>query len=179
MSRVAELFFWVVHDSSAFQLVFDAANQSYQTWRHALLPGGIFLVSAVTAVLFHRSKAGDTKGTGSYFYILSAVATFTGFACSVVVWKTWSEYRLLRDSLQTGQYRLIVGRVIAFSPEQADGHPIERFRVGNVEFAYSSSDITSGFHRTAVTGGPIREGLLVRIAEVKGLIARLEVDPSA
>lgn len=44
-----------------------------------------------------------------------------------------------------------------------NGHDTERFRVGSVSFAYSDYIVESGFNRTSSHGGPIREGLAVRI----------------
>jgi hypothetical protein len=44
-----------------------------------------------------------------------------------------------------------------------------------VEFSYPDYTVTCGFNNTASRGGPIREGLQVRIHYVDQLILRLEV----
>ncbi len=43
------------------------------------------------------------------------------------------------------------------------GHGVERFTVRGVQFAYSDYIWSIGFNRTARHGGPIQEGLWVRI----------------
>ena len=40
---------------------------------------------------------------------------------------------------------------------------------------YSRTDITSAYHLTASEGGPVRNGITVRIADVNSAIARLEI----
>ena len=69
------------------------------------------------------------------------------------------------------------GVVRDFVPERLGGHGLERFRVGDTRFEYSSSDSKSAFNWTVGNGGPIREGLRVRILDVDGAIARVEIRP--
>jgi len=52
---------------------------------------------------------------------------------------------------------------------------MERFCVSGVCFAYSDFVITSGFNNTSSHGGPIREGLPVRVTYVGDMIVKLEV----
>ena len=104
---------------------------------------------------------------------MAAVAA-TGMSVALLIRSRW-EYDHLRKALARGQFQVVEGRVTDFVPEHADGHPREAFRVGNAFFNYSSSDITSAFHKTAAKGGPIRQNLVVRIAANNGSILRLEV----
>jgi hypothetical protein len=55
------------------------------------------------------------------------------------------------------------------------GHSEESFTVEGHRFSYSDYIVTSGFHNTASHGGPIREGLHVRVTYSGNLILRLEV----
>jgi hypothetical protein len=62
------------------------------------------------------------------------------------------------------------------------GHANEHFTVCGVPFSYSDYVVTEGFNRTSSHGGPMREGLWVRITYVGDIIARLEIakdDPGA
>jgi hypothetical protein len=88
---------------------------------------------------------------------------------------TWRDYSAMRSALVTRTYRVVAGQVTAFVPEGPNGHPMERFTVNGSQYVYASSDITSAFHQTAGNGGPLHEGALVRIADVHGAIARLEI----
>ena len=55
------------------------------------------------------------------------------------------------------------------------GHSDESFVVGGRRFSYSDFVVTSGFHNAASHGGPIREGLYVRVTYLGNLILRLEI----
>lgn len=55
---------------------------------------------------------------------------------------------------------------------------MESFNVNGVKFEYSDYVITPGFNNAASKGGPIKEGLPVRISYIDGTILKLEVDPS-
>jgi hypothetical protein len=80
-----------------------------------------------------------------------------------------------------GHYEAIEGTVEAFTPGDPGDHQEETWTV-TVDgvphtYSYSPSRLTPGFRLTAGNGGPIHAGLQVRLAEVAGHIARLEVAP--
>ena len=54
---------------------------------------------------------------------------------------------------------------------------MESFAVGGHRFSYSDYVVTSGFHNTASHGGPIHDGLDVRVSYLGNLILRLEIVP--
>jgi hypothetical protein len=94
----------------------------------------------------------------------------------------WSNYSTLRDALQRGDAQVVEGRVEEFTPMPFNGKAQERFTVCGVPFSYSDSIETGGFNRSSSHGGPIREGLWIRIsyvgntiAYVGNTIARLEI----
>ncbi len=58
------------------------------------------------------------------------------------------------------------------------GHDTERFDVNGINFSYSDYMVTGGFNVTSSHGGPVREGLAVRICYKDGEILRLEVGRS-
>jgi hypothetical protein len=43
------------------------------------------------------------------------------------------------------------------------GHAMETFVVNGVHFAYSDFSVQAAFHQTSSYGGPIREGLPIRL----------------
>jgi hypothetical protein len=55
------------------------------------------------------------------------------------------------------------------------GHAMESFEVAGHCYSYSDYVVVAGFNNTQSHGGPIRNGLRVRIADIDGQIARLEV----
>ena len=86
------------------------------------------------------------------------------------------ETRRLQQALADGRYDLVEGRMENFEPGDRGGHREERFSVrsgGEVyRYRYSYPAVIAGFHASA---GPLRAGMAVRIADVRGAIARLEV----
>ncbi len=55
----------------------------------------------------------------------------------------------------------------------------ERFTVCGAAFSYSDYAVTAGFNNTSSHGGPIREGIWVRIAHLGNSIARVELAKGA
>jgi hypothetical protein len=87
-------------------------------------------------------------------------------------------YRLhlrLRKAVRDGTAQLIEGYVTHFSPMPYEGHADESFVINGNTLAYSDFNVTGCFNNTSSHGGPIREGLRIRIWVVNDCIARLEV----
>jgi hypothetical protein len=73
-------------------------------------------------------------------------------------------------------FAVVEGRVHDFVPMPYAGHADESFGVGDTRFSYSDFNISKGgFNNTASHGGPIREGLYVRVSHRNGRILKLEV----
>jgi len=70
---------------------------------------------------------------------------------------------------------VVEGTVSRFVPMPVTGHAMERFCVHDTCFEYSDFVITSGFNNTSSHGGPIREGLPVRVTFVGNKIVKLEI----
>lgn len=161
---------------NGYNLVFDVGTHGYTAWRAAIAPASAAVIAIAIAAYVRRMKlASEQERPGLYFaLVVVAAVLLSGVSISIVMY-TWEEYDMLRAALKAGEFVTVEGRVDNFVPEGPDGHPTERFRVGDSSFSYSTSDFTSAFHQTAAQGGPIREGLSVRIADVNGAIARLEI----
>ena len=163
---------------SDYYLIFDATAQGYTTWRAAILPACIAVVGAVLSMSApFLVSPDDRKGMRFYRALTRTVGSLGLVACVAMLAYTRRSYNALSDSLRDRTFRVVEGEVMDFVPQGPDGHPIEKFRIGNVWFSYSESDISSAFHQTAAQGGPIRSRLRVRIADVDGAIARLEIRP--
>jgi hypothetical protein len=105
----------------------------------------------------------------------------TGFALmwlGLVFWLAGSEYLRAKSAYQRRTYSVAVGRVTDFRPMPYEGHQDECFTDQPARFCYSDYEITSRFNKSASHGGPIREGLPVRVSYIGDVIMRLEVrDP--
>jgi hypothetical protein len=57
----------------------------------------------------------------------------------------------------------------------ATGRGWECFSIGDHRYCYGNSLFEVGFHQTAASGGPIRDGLQVRVSSIGDVIVRLEI----
>jgi hypothetical protein len=156
-----------------YKVVFDVTSAGYTTWGFALV--GIIL-AIVGAVQIRNREHLPMKGPRMLVRVFPFV--YFGFATLwtiVVVGSTLKEYLSLTSALRDGRVSIVEGVVSHFKPMPYTGHAMERFCVQDTCFAYSDFVVTSGFNNTSSHGGPIREGLRVRIAHVSGTIVRLEV----
>jgi len=69
--------------------------------------------------------------------------------------------------------------VTRFKPMPPSGHAPEEFCVKDRCFQYSDFEVSPAFNTTSSHGGPIREGLPVRVTYVGNAIVRLEVGHEA
>jgi hypothetical protein len=103
---------------------------------------------------------------------------FCGFG---ILWLCTAGVSVLRDdsrafnAFKKGDYQLVEGYVEDFYPMPYEGHQSECFSVQEKRFCYSDYQVTPGFHNAASHGGPIRSGLLVRIAYSGDTILRLDI----
>ena len=95
-----------------------------------------------------------------------AWALFSGFwflwvlvAVPIVV----TQYADAKRELEASTTRAVSGVVRTFTPGELVGRKTESFEVNGVPFFYQYEIITGGFRRTMAHGGPVREGLQVRI----------------
>jgi hypothetical protein len=156
-----------------YETIFDLTQEGFRFWPGPAL-GGVFLLAGAWLI---AARDRLPKSTLPFFNRVFPFVFF-GFA---VVWtivmsaSSYREYRELSAALQANRLLLVEGRVTNFRPMPYTGHRLERFCVRGVCFAYSDFVQTFGFHNTMSHGGPIRDGLEVRISYVGNVIVRLEI----
>jgi hypothetical protein len=103
------------------------------------------------------------------------VIGFGAFWSGVTFLSTFKEYVALHTAYRRSQFAVVEGRVTDFRPMPYDGHQHECFSVHSRTFCYSDFEVTAGFNNSASHGGPIHEGLPVRVSYIGSKIVRLEV----
>ncbi len=89
---------------------------------------------------------------------------------------TYVDYANLRKAYEFGSYQEASGRIENYTNSGPDIQPgTVRFAVGNVTFSYSRYEASPGYHGTADSNIPLRNGVLVRIKYIGKSIVRLEV----
>jgi hypothetical protein len=158
-----------VGPTMTFRTVFDIAREGYVAWWFPAIGlvfvfvGGLFVLNPTLAILV--GIWGRQKLFSWVFLGFSVLWTVMIFGI------TYNEYRAAATALKEGQYSIAEGPVANF----VSGPKQESFTVGNRSFSYSDSIVTAGFRQTASHGGPIHEGLYVRLTYVGNLIVRLEI----
>jgi hypothetical protein len=158
-----------------YQKVFDITEAGYKSW--SFPAHGLILVAVgAVLVLLRRRLAGRWGRHRRYVSVFTLL--FFGFA---VFWTltaffaTYFEYARLRQAIEGGRISVVEGIVGQFKPMPVTGHAMERFCVRDKCFEYSDYVITGGFNNTTSHGGPIREGLPVRVTFVGNTIVKLEI----
>jgi hypothetical protein len=153
----------------SFETVFDVTRVGFRAW-WAFLPfagaGAIGLVLWVSGTGALRRAGQVLCATGLVFAIGAEYAAY-------------ADYRGLKSALEERRFVPVEGIVADFVPGGADGHPPERFCVSNHCYSYSPASIGAEFNKVSRRGGPVRARQQVRIADVGGRIARLEIERGA
>ena len=159
-----------------YELVFDAVRDGtpplWSAWVVAVPCVGLGL-------LWWESHARRVREPGSWQVVAWLLVVVGSLATVQVFDICWLGYLRLAHSLEVGGFDVVEGVVSDFEPLPASGHGRERFRVGAHHYSYSDYEVAAGFHHTQPLGGPIRGGLHVRIRDVNGQIARLEIAHAA
>lgn len=149
--------------------VFDIVASSVPRVTLAVAVAAWFVAVGVT-ILRQRIRIGRAEALRAVV-LLVVVGTVAGGMY-------WLDVKRFHRALERAQEEgiPISGVVADFSPERYQGHgPEEQFRVNGYLFHYSYYFDTPFFNRSAAHGGPLRNGLKVRITAVGHHIARLEV----
>jgi hypothetical protein len=156
-----------------YQTVFDISTAGYKSLPYAAF-GLIFVAIGIGAVISKKYYlAKNPKFTRIFTFIwLGFAILWTIIAFST----TFYQYYHLLSEYNNGNFQVAEGRVTNFIPMPATGHSNERFCVDNNPcFEYSDYGITAGFNNAHSHGGPITEGLPVRVSYIGDVIVKLEV----
>ena len=158
-----------------YTVVFDIASAGYRTWALAAFGLPFVLIGALMLKFYKYLPGWPVKSLRFKKGVAICCLGFCVIWTSVAFFTTYSQYRSLITALERGAYQTAQGVVTDFVPMDNSGHSYESFTVDGKTFEYSDYVVTAGFNRTQSQGGPIRDGLKVRITYVDNVIIRLEV----
>jgi hypothetical protein len=152
-----------------FITVFDI-SQKHADWQMLSVPL-IFCLGGIGAAVW-----GLWTRRGFKFFALPLFFAFMGGFLIFVEYRT-TTFGLVEQTqkLRRGNVRTIEGPVTEFVPMPYAGHSYERFTVHGVSFSYSDFETQPCFNQSRSHGGPIAEGLWVRISYEGNCIMRIEV----
>lgn len=161
-------------DSIAYRVVYDAADAGYPDWWIPAIGIGMCILFAFRLVRRWKTAAPLAERLVNLLGI-----PFGAFLVVVFGGSTYSDHVWIRGRLASGRFLQVEGEVSNYSPGDWGDHRAESWEIvsgGKVHrYKYVRSVLSPGFRKAAVHGGPIRPGLRVRIADVDGYIARLEI----
>jgi hypothetical protein len=159
-----------------YQVTYDIQQVAYPSWW--IFGVGLVFVSAGTAALLLRDNTTYKSvfdNTGIQRTLMPVFAIGFGLLWVGLGTLNYSHFANLRNTARIGGAEVVEGEVKEFVPMPYEGHAQETFVVSGRTFSYSDYDETKGFNHTQSHGGPMREGLQVRIAHVDGSIVKLEI----
>jgi len=166
-----------------YRVVFDQASLGYTGWHFAIFGMVGVLLGIILVVVVNRRGAlplkwWSTRPRASKRFAVYILG-FSLFWTITAVYSTYAQYAAIKKAEANGTAQIVEGVVTQFRPMPATGHALERFCVQTTCFSYSDYVITAGFNNTRSHGGPIREGLPVRVTYVGAAIVKLEIATEA
>jgi hypothetical protein len=151
---------------TTYKTIFELGLASFP-WARVLQPLP-FIVIGLLLFRFCRGRQ-IYQVTG---LIVASLASIL-FLISLIVFIP--NYIRLRSAYGSGTSSVVKGVVENFQPAPRLGPARESFSVRGAIFSYNALDDTPCFHNAPVHGGPIRDGLDIRILYKEGCIQRVEV----
>jgi hypothetical protein len=159
-----------------YQVAYDIQEVMYPGW-WIFGVGILFFSVGLGIILFGDSKLLNSiiESSSKQRVVMPIIGCIFGALWIGLGIINYSNFANLRTAARDGSTEIVEGKVEQFVPMPYEGHAQETFIVNGRYFAYSDYDQTKGFNRTQSHGGPMKEGLQVRITHVDGSIVKLEI----
>jgi len=165
-------------NDSGYIIAFNIMDSTDRQWwwpgAGLLLWCPVVLGIAIYCIIYQQ-KFGETaffKFKVSFIAVSSACVLLSLVLATIANFK---DYQKCFHALASGKASYVEGAVDNFVPMPYGGHANESFTVKGVTFSYSDFDGEAGFNNTSSHGGPIRQGLPVRVWYVGKEIVKLEI----
>ena len=154
-----------------YRVAFDLSQKGFQ-WSFPAF--GLVFVTIAGVVLWFTGTLNRPlpRSRKIDLYLLIGLSVLWSI---VAFLSTFKEYVALHTAYRRSQFSVVEGRVTNFRPMPYEGHQDECFSVQSHTFCYSDFEVTAGFNNSASHGGPIHQGLPVRVSYIGNKIVRLEV----
>jgi hypothetical protein len=164
---------WSTTDSLTFRVVYDVRHAMPNAWGLIIIP---LVLGPVGYGIYKQARRFESSKTGFVGLFLVFMA---GLVALFVIGGSLLPYLGLRSHVTRGAYRVIEGTVRSFVAGDAGDHRSESWVLqsssDSIRYSYSPSIIDAGYDQTVPHGGQVREGVRLRVWDVGGRIARLEI----
>jgi hypothetical protein len=157
-----------------YNVVFDIHAAGYKA--ENLYPLGLsacFALVGIWMIAKRKVLAASTQRPMSPYFPFLYFGFSIVFFTTVLITTHTAYVEALAD-FDAGRVKVAEGRVSRFIPMPYSGHALEHFCVDKACFSYSNYLSSPGFNQTSSHGGPIHEGLPVRVTYTGNTIVRLE-----
>jgi hypothetical protein len=152
-----------------YHTIFTVLQKSPPWQKLVVIPAMAIIGAAVAiGIIIQRMARPALVLTVYAIFLLFAFYLFSGSGVRDM-------YTRAKNTYETGQYSVMEGTVTDFHPMPYSGHQEESFAINGVRFSYSDYILIPCFNNTTSHGGPIHEGLRVRIAYSGNCILKLEI----
>jgi len=161
---------------AAYRVIYDAAQLRFPAWPVASVGLAVAALGVGLGAYFRRR--GVTSAPGR---VLVTSAIIFGVSWSLLVGGgLYAQHGQLRSALRDGSFVRVEGVVYDSPPgaaKDAEGRSwvVESGKVAHW-YRYDRSPLAVGYHRTQPGMGGLRDGSRVRLADIGGRIARVEVE---
>lgn len=138
-----------------YEIVFTVLNSAFRYWYFPLF-GFPFLAVTILLLRYNQKKT-IYKTIG--FFGLCITLIYILSTSYLLYYKAY----IFQEVLKNKKYKITEGKVENFESMPKGGHKDESFSVNGLFFRYSDFGPTPAFNNTQIHGGPIKEGLFVRI----------------
>jgi hypothetical protein len=160
-----------------YRTIFDVSDSPFLTWQVSLVCVGLVLTGICLTMLrrwwsgwfFWPRAVRQFANPFALFYLAGTI-----ILAAIIISTSFSHRRVLISALNARQYGVVEGRATHFVPAPYEGHQDEQFCVESTCFSYSDYVVTGGFNQTSSHGGPMQEGLPVRVSFLGNIIIKLE-----
>ena len=162
--------------SIEYQVIYDAARMPFPAWPVALVGLAVAALGVGLGSYFRRR---GVTSAAARMVVTSAIIFGVSWAL-LVGGGLYAQHGQLRSALAEGSFVRVEGVVYDKPPGAADGANVGSWVVeaGSKAhwYRYDRSPLSIGYRRRAPGTGGLRDGARVRIADVGGHIARIEVE---
>ncbi|MBK9577834.1 MAG: hypothetical protein IPK50_08040 [Fibrobacterota bacterium] len=157
-----------------YQNIYDVSSATYDGWSISLVLLPIALLLTGGAFFAHRT--GDLVPVRWVLYALG-IFGWSLFLASAAI-NLDNSHAFPKKHLQQ-KYSLVEGTVFDFVPDSSNARMVESWSVrdrGTVHsYRYKAGPMAKGYSKTHSVGGTVQNGQQVRIHEIEGKIAGLDV----
>jgi hypothetical protein len=151
-----------------YQAVYDIQQVIYPAWW--LTAVGIVIISIGALIFSAKRRSSDlTEKLLPIGFMFFGLLWLAGGAFN------YFEVLKVRAAVKAGNYEVVEGIVRDFVPMPYSGGGKESFSVNGRWFSYSDFHLGIGFNQSKSHGGPIREGLKVKVSFIGESIVKLEI----